>query len=97
VTFFKPPSEAWEPWVYRAAMMLIGLSNIVGVLWLHYDLTQGPWPADTALQRLEWLFWLGLCNFALLGLQLYGLVARNLARVSLKLKAGKDGFEGEVG
>ena len=82
----KPPSEAWEPWVYRAAMMLIGATNIISVLWLHWDLTRGDWPPETALRRLEWAFWLGMAAYALMGLQLYGLVSRNLVRAKIRAK-----------
>jgi hypothetical protein len=82
---FRPPSEAWEPWVYRGAMMLIGAVNIFGVIHFDYVAAYGDWPAGTETKRLEYLFYGSLCHFSLLGIQLYGLVARNLARIKLKL------------
>lgn len=91
MTLFGPPSEAWEPWVYRAGMMMIGAANIVGIALFDMAVMYGDWPAGSELKRLEYLFYGHLCHFALLGMQLYGLVARNLARIKLKADLGKFG------
>lgn len=78
--------EQRASWVYRAAMMMIGLANIGGALWAHGDLAYGDWPASTAPVRLQYLFWLGMAAYALMGLQLYGLVSRNLVRAKIRAK-----------
>lgn len=75
-----PPAEAWAGWIYRAAMMLLGLFSMASMVWLHIDLAYGEWPASLAGKRLEALATFGLCNLALLGVQQVGLVARNLVR-----------------
>lgn len=81
----SPPSEDWSPWVYRGGMMLIGAVNIIGVLAFDWVVVYGDWPTGSELVRLKYLFYGHLCHFTLLGIQLYGLVARNLARIKLKL------------
>ena len=53
----------------------------------------GDWPAGTEVRRLEYLFYGSLCHFSLMGIQLYGLVARNLARIKLRLS--RNGVEVE--
>lgn len=86
-----PPSEAWEPWIYRAGMVMIGAANIVGILLFDWVMVYGDWPAGSEMKRLEYLFYGHLCHFALLGLQLWGLVTRNLARVQVKAELAKLG------
>ena len=83
--------EQRASWVYRAAMMLIGLANIGGALWAHFDLAYGDWPAGTEQQRLQYLFWLGVFAYALMGMQLYGLISRNLGRIKLRMELAKLG------
>lgn len=90
----KPPNEAWAGWIYRAAMMLLGLFSMASLVWLHIDLAYGDWPASLAGKRLEALATFGLCNLALLGVQQVGLVARNLVR-NLKI-AGPGGMSVDV-
>jgi hypothetical protein len=90
----KPPAEAWAGWIYRAAMMLLGLFSMASLVWLHIDLAYGDWPASLAGKRLEALATFGLCNLALLGVQQVGLVARNLVR-NLKI-AGPGGMSVDV-
>ena len=87
----KPPSEAWEPWWYRWLHGIAILANIFAGGWYHFDLVYGDWPASTALIRLQYSFWLAMAQMALLGLQTYGLVARNLARISVKAELAKLG------
>lgn len=76
----RPPAEAWAGWVYRAAMMVLGIYSIVHLTWLHIDLAYGQWPPALAAKRIELLGAFGLANLALLGVQQLGLVARNLLR-----------------
>lgn len=83
--------EQRASWVYRAAMMMIGLANIGGALWAHADLAYGNWPVDTAPVRLQYLFWLGLFAYVLMGMQLYGLISRNLGRIKLRMELAKLG------
>jgi hypothetical protein len=90
----KPPAETWAAWVYRAAMMVLGMFGMAHITWLHFDLAYGDWPASTAQQRIEALATLGLCGMALLGVQQVGLVARNLVR-NLKI-AGPGGVSVNV-
>lgn len=90
----KPPSEAWAGWVYRAAMMVLGIYSIVHLTWLHIDLAYGEWPPSLAAKRIELLGTFGLANLALLGVQQVGLVARNLVR-NLKI-AGPGGMSVDV-
>lgn len=81
----NPPSERWASWIYRAAMMILGLFSIGFMIWIHIDIVYGAWPAALAGKRLELLGWFGLANLALIGIQQVGLVARNLVR-NLKIK-----------
>ncbi len=90
----RPPAEAWAGWIYRAAMMLLGLFSMASLVWLHIDLAYGEWPASLAGKRLEALATFGLANLALLGVQQVGLVARNLVR-NLKI-AGPGGMSVDV-
>ena len=69
------------------------LFNIAGGAWFHYDFVYGPWGPETAVVRLGYCFWLAMFQMAIIALQAYGLVARNLARIKLKLS--RDGVEVE--
>ena len=89
-----PPAERWAAWVYRAAMMVVGLFSMASLVWLHIDIAYGDWPADLAGRRLDALATVGLGNLALLGVQQVGLVARNLVR-NIKI-AGPGGLSVDV-
>ena len=90
----RPPHESYAAWVYRAAMMLLGLFSMASMIWLHIDISYGDWPPSLAGKRIDALAQLGLWNMALLGIQLIGLVARNLVR-NIKL-SGPGGFSADV-
>ncbi len=90
----KPPSEAWAAWVYRGAMMVLGVWGMAMIVWLHIDIAYGDWPASLAGERIKLLGSFGLAQLALIGVQQVGLVARNLVR-SLKL-SGPGGVSVDV-
>lgn len=81
-----PPSEAWEPWVYRGAMMLIGGVNLAAIITFDLIMAFGNFPPGTEQLRLQYMFYGHLCHFGLTGLQLYGLVSRNLVRAKIRAK-----------
>jgi hypothetical protein len=76
----KPPADAWAAWIYRGAMMILGVFSIASMIWLHIDVSYGDWPVALAGERLKLMGWLGIGHLSLLGVQQVGLVARNLVR-----------------